>query len=446
MSARIKTPTLDPNAPTPPAEISSLPGQMENFATDPESKSALDDAFKAVGGNPSSPEEPLEDLSKDEAPVTEKSTDELPPVIEEPKKKEKKSIKEVVISDDPEPVKEENPLPQKDEFDAFEIPGAKPKASEAFNKVKDLARERVAALSKERDELNEKVKELSAKADAGLPKEIQEELNSLRSFRASMDVEADPAFSTYDKTIAENLDAIYTKLASAGVPADQIAKIKELGGPAEVDWGAPGVTLSTTLRRYLDSKLVENETLAEKKQAALKSAKASALQYVATKQEESTKNAEARNKAVSDEITALLPKFTWFRELKPKDGATEDEKASIEAHNELISNAKKTFEDAASDDSPAMRAILALGHAQLMKTKADFAALKASSAAKEAKLTAELTEANKLIEKIKKNSTSRLRDIPSEDGETSKPKTVDLNTHSGDALDRHLAAIEAKAE
>lgn len=445
MAVQLKTPKPDPNAPTPPAEISSLPGSLENFATDPESQSALDQAFKAVGGNPSSPEEPLEDLSKDEAPITEKSTDEIPPVIDAPKKKEK-TIKEVVISDDVEPPKDEKPLPQKDEFDAFEISGVKPKASEAFSKVKELARERVAALSKERDELNEKVKELSAKAEAGLPKEVEEELKTLRSFRASMDVEADPAFSSFDKTIAENLEAIYAKLKASGVPDDQIAKIKELGGPAEVDWGAPGVTLSTTLRRYLDSKLVENETLAEKKQAALKSAKASALQYVTTKQEESTKNAEARNKAVTDEITALLPKFTWFRELKPKDGATEDEKASIEAHNELISNAKKTFEDAASDDSPAMRAILALGHAQLMKTKADYAALKASSTAIQAKLTSELSEANKLIEKIKKNSTSRLRDIPSDDEATSKPKTVDLNTHSGDALDQYLKAIQSEKE
>lgn len=261
-----------------------------------------------------------------------------------------------------------------------------------------------------------------------------------------MDVEADPAFKTYDKTIADNLEAIYAKLKAAGVPEDQIAKIKELGGPAEVDWSAPGVTLSTTLRRYLDAKLVENETLLEKKQAALKSAKASALQYVSSKQEEAAKSVEARNKAVTDEINALLPKFTWFRELKPKDGATEDEKESIKAHNELIENAKKTFEDAAADDSPAMRAILALSHAQLMRTKADYAALKASSTAIQSKLTTELEEANKLLEKIKKNSTSRLRDIPAEDGEPAKPKTVDLNTHGADALDRHLAAIEAKGE
>src|SRR6185436_6579366 len=91
---------------------------------------------------------------------------------------------------------------KKDDLDAVELPPyTKPKTAESFAKVKTIARQKIAAIEKEREELKAKMVELEKTAKDGLPAEAKKELEELREFRAKVDVEADPKFKEYDATI-----------------------------------------------------------------------------------------------------------------------------------------------------------------------------------------------------------------------------------------------------
>lgn len=460
----------------------SIPGNENSIQPDPESGNALDNAFKAAGGDPTKPSEPLADLSepkvkekpappevteKPAAPVkTEDDEEKLVPkelpnasdVLDEAERKAREPKEKPVVKDEtpPESKKEPAPVAERDELDSIDLPvNAKPKTVDSFDKVKAVARERIAAVTKEREALAKEVETLKGKVVEGLPKEVEAELKALREFRAKIDVEADPAWTSYDKTVAENTESIYAKLlATPGIDQKSIDKIKELGGPQEVDWDGPNIKLPAQVRRFLDAKLVENESILEKKTKAIADAKNNAEQYLSTRREEQTKGAQLQNKAVETEIEAMLPKFSWFRDLKAKEGATDAEKAAIDEHNKLIEDSRNTFKLAAEDNSPGTRAILAVGYAQLLKTRVDFGAFRNEAAAKEATakaekdaLTKELEEVKAKLEKVKRSSTTRLRDTPAEDvNHTNKPKQVDINTPGGEALDRQLAAIRAKQE
>lgn len=441
-----------------PTNLETIPGISEVSEIDPLSVNALDALFTESGGNPKAPEEPLAVVEKVEPKVKETPKPDAPPVKEAPgtddvlddaisraiKDEEAAKEKPVVVKETP-----AAPVADKDEFDSVELPpNVKPKTVESFTQLKNAARERVAAVSKQVEDLTKEVEALKAKTTEGLPKEVEAELKSLREFRAKLDVEADPAFLSFDKTVADNTEAIYAKLLSTpGIDAKQVQAIRDHGGPGEVDWDGPGIKLPGQLRRFIDAKLVENESVVDKKTKAIADAKTNAEQYLSTRRDEHSKGAETQNKAVETEIEAMLPKFPWFKELKAKEGASAEDKTAIENHNKLVADATAVLKDAVTDNSPAMRSVLAVGYAQLLKTRADFSAFKVTSAAKEKQLTTDLEAANTLIAKIKKSSTTRLRDSAAEeDGGSIKSAKVDLATPGTDALDKHLAAIQAAKE
>src|SRR6185503_19619894 len=180
-------------------------------------------------------------------------------------------------------------------------------------------RERVAAAEQERDALKKERDELAAKLGNGIPVELESELKELRSFRSKLDVEADPEFKTFDKTIADNTESIYARLKADGFTDEHIAKIKALGGPSEVDWDA--VKMDGRLKRFVDAKIIENENTLEKK-----------------------------NKAIA--------------EAKAKDGATAAEKSAVESHNKLVKESNEFLAQAVADNSPELRSLLAVGYVQ----------------------------------------------------------------------------------
>lgn len=457
----------------------SVPGSESQIAPDPDSGNALDAAFAAKGGDPAAPEKPIAEIvptKKDDGTPAPKKEDTAP----EPKKKKTETyVPQEEISpgdaldalanpkeedeapapkkkdETPAPKKDEQapPAPEKDELDGVELPvNVKPNTVKSFDRVKEVARERIAAVLKEKEALVKEVETLKTKVTNGLPKEVETELKTLREFRAKLDVEADPAFTSYDKTVVDNTEAIYAKLlATPGIDQKQIDAIKALGGPSEVDWDGPGIKLPSPIRRFIDAKLVESESAVEKKNKAIADAKSNAEQYVASRREEQTKGAELANKAVETEIETMLPKFPWFKDLKAKDGATDAEKKAVADHNKLVAESRDTFKLASEDNSPATRAILAVGYAQLLKTRADFTTFREETKAKEAAhaeekaaLTKELEEVKSKLEKVKRSSTTRLRDTSAEEtSPAAKSKNVDITTPGADALDKHLAAIRA---
>lgn len=327
-------------------------------------------------------------------------------------------------------------IPEPDELDKVELPpNAKAKSTEAFSEVKRVAREKISLLVTKTKELEVKVAELESKTkDGGLTSEIKTELEELRGFRAKMDVEADPAFKSFDIKAAEVTESIYAKLLTGGATAPVIAKIKELGGIAEVNWEPILKNLPDQIRRSVEAKLVEVEDLGERKTKAIKEAKENAGKYLAEKQEQSAKHREISTQKALAYGEKLLAETEWMKPKQVPSGATPAEKTKIEDYNKFLKDASVAVSEAAKDDSPEMRAALGLGVAELLKVRRDFAEHKSSSEAQIRELEKNLKEAQALLEKIKKGSTQRLRNTPAND-DTSH-KTTKVLESGADAIDR----------
>ena len=318
----------------------------------------------------------------------------------------------------------------------MELPAnPKPKTGEAFSEVKRVAREKISLLVTKTKELEGKVAELESKTkDGGLTPELKTELEELRGFRAKMDVEADPAFKSYDLKAVEVSESIYAKLLAGGATAPVIEKIKALGGINEVNWEPILKNLPDQIRRSIESKLVEVEDLGERKEKALKEAKENAGKYLAQKQEQTVKQKEISTQKALAYGEKLLAETEWMKPKQVPSGATPAEKAKIEEHNKFLKDASVAVSEAAKDDSPEMRAALGLGVAELMKVRRDFSEHKASSDSQIKELQKNLKEAQDLLEKIKKGSTQRLRNTPASD-EPATRKTKVLES-GADAIDR----------
>lgn len=238
------------------------------------------------------------------------------------------------------------------------------------------------------------------------------------------------------------MESIYSRLKAAGMSDAQVEEIKKLGGPAEVDWDAIAGKLPGPLRRFIDQKLGENEGLAEKKNRALADAKKNATEYLRAKQESDSSTREQAVKRTEKTIQELIPKLGWMEPRKAKAEASEAEKTVVEQHNKLVEESNQFLKDAAGDDSPEMRGTLALAYVQLQKLRSDYGFLKMAKDAKIAELTDELKETKAVLDKVKRASTSRLKNntLPKE----GEDKPVNLDTPASEALDNHLKAARAQ--
>lgn len=342
---------------------------------------------------------------------------------------------------DPAPEPKPDPAPA-DPFDVAPPANLKPKAAEAFENVKRLAKEKVATLQAERDELDKKYKELSEKAGRVDPK-VEQELKELREFRRKLDVEADPEFKKFDDEHNSNAESIYGRLKAVGVADTTIEKIKGMGGIFKVQWDPILEKIPSQARRFIEVKLTQLEDLRDKKAAAVAAAKKNSEEFLTQRAQAGEQSKQAFRAQASKSLDSMLPKMDWFVEKKPTDKSTEAEKASIVEHNKMLNDTKEAIKEAMEDDSPEMRSFLAVGLAQLMKLRVDYTSAISSHKAEVEKLTAELTAAKALLEKVKKGSTNRLRETPAT---TNAPNAVGagINEKPGDALDRHRAEVEAK--
>jgi len=329
-----------------------------------------------------------------------------------------------------------------DPFDAPAPAKLSPKASEAFENVKRLAKEKLAALQTERDELDKKYKELSEKSGRLDPK-VEEELKELREFRRKLDVEADPEFQKYDVESTAQADSIYGKLLGVGVAQATVDKIKAMGGIFKVQWDPILEKIPSQARRFIEVKLTQLEDLKEKKAAAITAAKKNSEEFLQKRAQSTEISKKEFRDHASKTLDTMIPKLDWFVEKKPTDKSTDAEKASIVEHNKLLTDTKEAVKEAMEDDSPEMRAFLAVGLAQLMKLRVDYSSSLASHKSEVEKLTAELAAAKGLLEKVKRGSTNRLRDTTAT---TNAPNAVGqtINEKPADALDRLRAEVEAK--
>ncbi len=336
-------------------------------------------------------------------------------------------------------------------------PNVKPKTAESFAKVKTLAKaaitaaeEKAAAAEKRALELEEKSK--NAKA---LTPETEKELEELRKFRTSLDVEADPQFKQFDAKIAANEEAILSRLKTAGASDEVIAKIKEIG-ISDVNWDELTQKMPAQVRRLIDSKLVDNENLADQKKQAINAAKANADEFLKTRSQAQENQAKERQDKTRQEIDKHLPQMTWLA-LKPiPTDAKPEERAGLEAHNKLVTDTKADLDSALNEDTPEMRAALLLSYAQLRRVREDIKVVQSDATAKEkalqdqiTALTKERDEANAFVKRVKGASTARIHSSAPPSDAPAAPK-VDHTTDPSSALDAArdavLAAKAARAE
>ncbi len=350
---------------------------------------------------------------------------------------------------------------QKDELDSVELPPhVKPKTVEAWSKLKETAKRKIAELStaaeaakaeadaarKERDELKQ----------GALSSEEQKELQELREFRQKLDVEADPSFREYDSKITENVEAIYSRLTRAGFSKESIDKIKALGGPDKVNWEPHREKLPAELFRYLDAKLVENEDLVEKKGLAITKAKERSSEFLKNRQVEISKSGKEFTSQVHKEFEALSPKLPWLKAVEiPKD-AKPEVRAKLEAANKAVSEIQTDLKEAIEDNSPAMRAVLVAAYASMLKLQGDAKTRDGAHKAEVDGLKAEITklqaavkEKEAFIGKIKGASTGRLSNSSAPDGKSKTErngKPGDPDESGASALDRLRAEVEASSK
>lgn len=438
------------------ADLSTIQsGDGGTPSIDPESSVALDDLLKKATGQEIEKKDDEVDAAAakkaEEDAVVKKKADEdalaakkkdsgTPPPVDDTAAKQKAE------EDAAAKKKADDAAAKKDDFDAIEFPPhSKPKATESFEKVKTLARERISAATKERDELKEKLTKAEEAAKGGLSAEHKKELEELRSFRQKMDVEADPSFKQWDTKITENLASVTAKLKAHGFTEEHFKQIEKLGGIAQVNW--EGVEkLPSNLKKYIENKIFENEDLGEKKKAAIEAAKKNAGEFLAARQKESEVSSETFTKEATTEFEAFVPKMEWLVEKSVPKDAKPEEKAAIDAHNALVKEVREDVAEAIADNSPKMRAILAVGWAQLKKLRVENAAMIVQKDARISTLEKELAEKVEHLDKIKKSSTTRLRDSSAPDGKVKVAAKNDVSEHGSDALDRLRAEAEANAE
>lgn len=378
---------------------------------------------------------------KSEDAAAKEETEDATPVVEakEPSSKEEKKTETPTVED-----KKETPPPSDDIFSGINLPpNIKPKSAEAFAAVKSKALEEISARDTKLAELEKQLKDLEEKVKAPVPDEVHKELEELRSFRAKLDVEADPKFKTYDKEIKDNHNFIYSQLLSTGkITQEHIDQIKKYGGPSKVNLKNIFEAINDpTVQRIVESKVADEAMLTFKKEQAIKETKENIGKYLSEREQEFTKATKAHNEATQKQFVALTAKMDWTQDRPVPKGADDATKAEIKAHNEFVAGARKDLEAALQDDTPEMRAILLAGMGQLLhlqrvhKTVAD----------KLASTEKALAEANGKLERIKGASRSRLP-------ESSAPVNVkpvevkkdDYLTPAGDAIENIRKQILAE--
>lgn len=316
-------------------------------------------------------------------------------------------------------------------------PGASPKSSEAFAAVKIRAAQEISAREKELDETKAKLKAAEEKLAAGPDPEVTQELEDHRTWRAKLDVDADPKFKEFDKQVASSQEFIYSQLLkSPAITKETIKQIKELGGPEMVNLEKIFAAVKDpTLQRIIESKIADIEMAKFNKEQAIKTAKENITGYVAERQKAFEAGATAHNTATQKEFSNLTGKLTWYAEKPVDPKADEPTRKAAAEHNEFVSETKAQLEAAFQDDTPQMRALLLVGMAKLLYLQRVRAGEKGQIDA----LTKDLADRDAKIAKFANAAgAGRLRESAApQGGAPADPKTkdIDVTTTSTEALD-----------
>lgn len=427
----------------PPTDLSTPPAPGVSLNPDPsaiaETGAALDALFAAAPGVAPDAAAEAEKAAAEKAEAdriaAEKAKGTPPPVVTEPTAEEKVAAEKAAA---------DAAAAAKDEFDKVVLPPhTKPAVAQSFDALKKASRDKVAAVEKEREELRTKVTELEGRP--AVDPKVEEELKQLREFRQKLDVEADPTFKEYFEEIKTNDEAIFNKLKESGASEALLVKMREIG-TKELDWDTVLDKLPPVARRYVENKLAVNEDLSEQRDRAIETAKKNASEFLAEREKQNTQGELAHRAAAEEHFTKVSTQLPWFKIEKVPTTATPEEKAAIEADNKFYLDTQKSVKELLGDNSPQMRAIAALGYAQMLRLQAEIPALNAEHAAEKktlsdevAALKTQLKEKEDFIARIKKSSATSPREgnAPANPGAAASQPT--FGEHGSTALDRHRA-------
>lgn len=323
--------------------------------------------------------------------------------------------------------------------------GASPKSAEAFATIKVKAAQEISTRDQRIAELEAEKKALEEKAANPVTPEIERELKTLREWQAKLDVEIDPKFKEYTKTIETDREFIYAQLRKSPKVTDEvIERIKKHGGPENVLMDKIFAEIGDkTIQTLVESKIASIETAKFNRDQAIKAAKENISGYMSDREKEWQKSATQHNENTVNLLNkTYLPKLDYLKIQTAKPGADEATRKSVEAHNKWVNETLGLVNAAVADDSPDMRAVMIVGMAELLHIKPQLATAEKRVAA----LEKELAEANKMIAEFKGASVSRLRESAVPPGgklPEAKPSENDIfHTRAGDALDKIAAQVQ----
>jgi hypothetical protein len=182
-------------------------------------------------------------------------------------------------------------------------------------------------------------------------KEIPQDYEELKKFRAIFDIKNDPEFkSKYEAPIQTAKESIYGILRKHGAGDDVIKSIEDAGGPDKVAdsfWKQSAFqSLPLTDSERLKRGLVDVSELKEKQDAEISHAAEHAEEILV---ERETKNKEWYGKEVEqidsymEEITKELP---WARFVEASQNATPEQLKQVEEHNKRVGDLATKFNSA----------------------------------------------------------------------------------------------------
>jgi hypothetical protein len=188
-------------------------------------------------------------------------------------------------------------------------------------------------------------------SEAEQRKEIPQDYEELKKFRAIFDIKNDPEFkSKYEAPIQSAKESIYGILRKHGAGDEVIKSIEDAGGPDKVAdsfWKQSAFQkLPLTDSERLKRGLVDVSELKEKQEAEISHA-AEHAEEILTQRE--TQNKEWYGKEVEqidtymEEITKDLP---WARFVEPLPNATPEQLKQVEEHNKRVGDLATKFNSA----------------------------------------------------------------------------------------------------
>ena len=188
-------------------------------------------------------------------------------------------------------------------------------------------------------------------SEAEQRKEIPQDYEELKKFRAIFDIKNDPEFkSKYEAPIQSAKESIYGILRKHGAGDEVINSIEEAGGPDKVAdsfWKQSAFQkLPLTDAERLKRGLVDVSELKEKQDVEISHA-AEHAEEILTQRE--TQNKEWYGKEVEqidtymEEITKDLP---WARFVEPLQNATPEQLKQVEEHNKRVGDLATKFNSA----------------------------------------------------------------------------------------------------